>query len=427
MTGAAASPADRSGSSSIRLLTAAVRHARIGDPMPRPPAAPAAASEPAVSAVPAAPSERLGPVEPIRFFLAGPTYVPEDVREAMTAPVVAHRSAAFREVYGRISGRLPPVFRTAGEVYVATGSSTLVMEAAVVSTVGERVLNLTNGAFSERWYAVCRSLGRDADRLELPWGEPVDPDLVRGALRRRRYEAVTVVHNETSTGVLSPLAEIARAVREESDALLLVDAVSSLGGAPVETDAWGLDVVLAGSQKALAVPPGLALFTLSERAAGQAAALPHRGFYTDLLRYRDAHRAGGTITTPAVSVVWALDRQLARVEAEGVEERWARHAAAAARTARWAEASGAALAAAPGARSPTVSCLRPPRGVAAPEVVRRLAARGFTVAGGYGRWKADTFRIGHMGEVRESDLEPLFAALDDAFDEILDDPPEEPA
>jgi len=385
------------------------------------------------------PSERPEPVEPIRFFLAGPTYVPEDVREAMTAPVVAHRSAAFREVYARISRRLPPVFRTAGEVYVATGSSTLAMEAAVVSTVGERVLNLTNGAFSERWHEVCRSLGRDADRLELPWGEPVDPDLVREALRRRRYEAVTVVHNETSTGVLSPLAEVARAVREESDALVLVDAVSSLGGAPVETDAWGLDVVLAGSQKALAVPPGLALFTLSERAAERARARPHRGFYTDLLRYRDAHRRGGTITTPAVSVVWALDRQLARVEAEGIEARWARHEGLASRTAHWVEgrvegrverrveAGGATFASAAGARSPTVSCLRPPEGVAAPEVVRRLAGRGYTVAGGYGRWKADTFRIGHMGEVRESDLEPLLAALDGVLHDVLHEVPEEPA
>lgn len=364
-----------------------------------------------------APPEHLDPVEPIRFFLAGPTYVPEDVRLAMTAPVVAHRSAAFREVYERISKRLPAVFRTDGEVYLATGSSTLVMEAAVVSTVGERVLNLTNGAFSERWHEVCRSLGRDADRLELPWGEPVDPDLVRAALRRRQYEAVTVVHNETSTGVLSPLADVARAVREESDALVLVDAVSSLGGAPVETDAWGLDVVLVGSQKALAVPPGLALFTLSERAAERAAALPHRGFYTDLLRYRDKHRGGGTITTPAVSVVWALDRQLARVEAEGIEARWARHEALRARTVRWVEAGGASFAASAG-RSPTVSCLRPPDGVAAPEVVRRLADRGFTVAGGYGRWKSETFRIGHMGEVRESDLEPLLAALDEVLEEL---------
>jgi aspartate aminotransferase-like enzyme len=262
-------------------------------------------------------------------------------------------------------------------------------------------------------------VGRAADRLEVPWGRVPDPDLVRQALRRRRYEAVTVVHSETSTGALAPLAEIARGVREESDALLLVDAVSSLGGAPVETDAWDLDLVLAGTQKALAAPPGLAVFTFSERAAARAAARPHRGFYTDLLRYRDLHRQGGPITTPAVNVVWALDHQVGRIAAEGIEARWRRHAGCAAAARRWADERGFANPIAPADRSPTVTCLAPPpAGPTAPELVRRLAARGFTVAGGYGQWKPTTFRIGHMGEVRESDL----AALFEAADEILDEP-----
>ncbi|HEX2251936.1 MAG TPA: alanine--glyoxylate aminotransferase family protein [Thermoanaerobaculia bacterium] len=363
-------------------------------------------------------AEPLLPVEPIRFFLAGPTYVPEDVRQAMTQPVVAHRSPSFKALWARLAERLPAVFRTRGDVYVATGSSTLLMESAVVSTVGRDVLNLTNGAFSERWHAICRSLGRAADRLEHPWGEAVDPDLLRQALRRKRYEAVTVVHNETSTGVLNPLAEIARVVREESDALLLVDAVSSLGGAPVETDAWGLDVVLTGSQKALAVPPGLALFTLSERAGRQADGVPHRGFYTDLLRYRDKHREGGPITTPAVPVAYALDHQLGRVAAEGMEARWERHRRLQQTTAAWAAERGLRNSAPPAVRSPTVSCLAPPAGAPpAPEIVRRLAGRGFTVAGGYGQWKATTFRIGHLGEVRDSDLAPLLAACDEVLEE----------
>ncbi|HEX2163622.1 MAG TPA: alanine--glyoxylate aminotransferase family protein [Thermoanaerobaculia bacterium] len=353
------------------------------------------------------------PVEPIRYFVPGPAYVPEDARRAMGREVVPHRSAAFREVYERLAGRLPGIFRTGGEVYLATASSTFVMEAAVVSLVERDVLNLVHGSFSERWHEVCRLLGRAADRLEFPWGRAPDPDLVRRALARKRYEAVTVVHSETSTGALAPLAEIARAVREESDALVLVDAVSSLGGAPLETDAWGLDLVLAGSQKALAAPPGLALFTFSERAAARAAARPHRGFYTDLLRYRDQHRAGGPITTPAVNVVWALDRQVGRVAEEGIEARWERHARAAVATRRWADERGFANPVGAAERSPTLTCLTPPPGGPdAPELVRRAAARGFTVAGGYGRWKASTFRVGHMGEVRESDLGPLFAALD---------------
>src|SRR5262245_34750602 len=175
----------------------------------------------------------------------------------MTQPMVGHRSAGFKEIYRRISERLPKVFRTAGDVMVATGSSTLVMESAVVSCVRQDVLNLTNGAFAERWHAISKAVGKAADKVSAPWGHAVDPDLVRSALRRKRYDAVTVVHNETSTGVMSPIAEVARVIREESDALILVDTVSSLGGAPVETDAWGLDVVLAGTQKAVAGPPGL--------------------------------------------------------------------------------------------------------------------------------------------------------------------------
>ncbi len=367
-------------------------------------------------------SEPRETTETIRFFLPGPSYVTEAVRQAMTRPMMGHRSAPFRALYESLARRLPAVFRTAGDVMIATGSSTLVMESAVVSTAAESVLCLTCGAFSERWHAISRAAGKEADQVAVPWGQPVDPDLVRRALRRKRYDAVTLVHNETSTGVMSPLAEVARAVREESDALLLVDTVSSLGGAPVETDAWGIDVVLAGTQKALALPPGLTLFTLSARAAERAAAVARRGFYTDLLRYRDKHREGGFITTPAIPLIYALDVQLDVILAEGMEARWARHARLARQTAEWAAARGCEYASAAEARSLTVSCLKPPAGphaIAAPDLVKRLAERGFTLGGGYGDWKASTFRIGHMGEVRESDLSGLLEALDRALDEAL--------
>jgi aspartate aminotransferase-like enzyme len=359
------------------------------------------------------------PTETIRFFLPGPSYVTENVRQAMTRPMQGHRSPPFRALYESLARRLPRVLRTAGDVMIATGSSTLVMESAVVSTAAESVLCLTCGAFSERWHAISRAAGKSADQVAVPWGQPVDPDLVRRALRRKRYDAVTLVHNETSTGVMSPLAEVARAVREESDALLLVDTVSSLGGAPVETDAWGIDVVLAGTQKALALPPGLTLFTLSARAAERAAGVARRGFYTDLLRYRDKHREGGFITTPAIPLIYALDVQLDRILAEGMEARWERHAGLARQTAEWAAGHGCEYASSPAARSLTVSCLHAPAGIAAPELVQAMAGRGFTLGGGYGDWKASTFRIGHMGEVRASDLDGLFAALDEVLNEAL--------
>ncbi len=369
------------------------------------------------------PSDPREATEPIRFFLPGPAYVTEATRQAMTAPIVAHRSPDFRAVWERLGSGLARIFRTGGEVPIATGSATLVMELALVSTVQRSTLHLVCGAFSERWHAIGRSLGKASDRLDVPWGRAIDPDLVRRALRRAggtRYEAVTVVQNETSTGVINPVEEIARAVREESDALVLVDAVSSLGGAPLETDAWGLDLVVTGSQKALAAPPGLVPFSVSARAEAQAGAVEHRGFYTDLLRYLDKHRAGGPITTPAIPVAYALDRQVACILDEGVEARWARHAHLKQRVESWIAGRGGELGfsfAPPEARSPTVSCLRPPAGTPAPELVRRLAGRGFTLGSGYGDWKESTFRIGHMGEVGPSDLDALLAEIEDEIED----------
>ncbi len=350
--------------------------------------------------------------EPIRFFLPGPSYVPIDVRQAMTQPMIGHRSAAFKELYAKIAARLPQVLRTRGDAMFASASSTLLMEAAIASTVRQDVLHVVNGAFSKRWLDISKALGKQPDKIDVPLGQALQPETLRAALRRKRYEAVAVVHNETSTGVMNPLPEIAAVVRQESDALILVDTVSSLGGAPVEVDAWGLDVALAGVQKALALPPGLAVFSFSERAAERAAQVPHRGYYTDLLLYRSKHREGGTITTPALPLVYALDLQLDRILAEGMEARWARHRRLQQRTTAWAAERGIEYATAADARSLTVSCLKPPAGVQAPDLVKQLAKQGWTVGGGYGDWKATTFRIGHMGEVRESDLDALLATID---------------
>ncbi len=352
-----------------------------------------------------------------RFLLPGPAHVEPEILQRLTEPIAGHRSPSMRALYASLAPRLAEVVRTSRDVFVATSSSTLMMESALLSAPSEAVLHLTNGAFSERWEAIQRSHGRDSDRLAFPWGQPVDPDLVRQALRRRRYDAITVVHNETSTGVMNPLEEISRVVREESDALLLVDAVSSLGGAPVETDLWELDVVLAGSQKALAIPPGLTLISISDRYAERAAQVPHRGFYTDLLRYRDKHRAGGTITTPALPQLHALDRQLDVILEEGVEARWRRHRELAEATAAWAVSAGFEPAAEAAARSWTVTCLRPPEGLAAPDLVATLAERDFVIGGGYGDWKPTTLRIGHMGEIRLGDLQALFVEIESALAE----------
>lgn len=352
--------------------------------------------------------------EPIRYFLPGPTYVRRDVREAMLADLFGHRSAEMGRLYASVAPKLPPIFRTAGDVYIATSSATLAMQGAIQSTVPERVLHLVCGAFSGRWYDISVMLGRTADKIEVPWGEAIDPEVVRQALRRQRYDAVAFAHSETSTGVLNPAEEIARVVREESDALVLVDTVSSLAGTAVEIDQWGLDVVLTGSQKALSIPPGLAFFTLSERAIARAERAANRGFYTDLLRYREMHAKGGTISTPAISTLFAADLQLGHILDEGIEERWERHRVCHRMVEDWAARSGFEFLAA-SHRSPTVSCLLPPPGIDAPRLVETLAEAGWTIGPGYGKLKPSSIRLGHMGEVGPAHLSGLLEAIDAAI------------
>lgn len=348
---------------------------------------------------------------PVRYFAPGPVWVHPEVLEAMTRPIVPHRSAEFKRLWRSVGERLQVVFRTRQEVLVATSSATFVLEAALVSLAPERLLCVTNGAFSERWLTIARSRGLEAAELALPWGSAVDPARLREALERHRPDVVTMVHCETSTGVLNPIEALAREVSRAGEALVLVDAVSSLAGAAVEPDLWALDVVVTASQKALGLPPGLALFTLSDRAWQRVSKAARRGFYTDFARYRDKHAADGPITTPAIPLVYALDRQLNRILDEGIEARWQRHLDLLAQTQEWAQAAGFKYASEEGARSPTVSCLKTPSETAAAELLEKLARQGFLVGGGYGRLKASTLRIGHMAEVRGDDLESLFAAV----------------
>lgn len=348
----------------------------------------------------------------IRFFLPGPSYVLENVRLAMAQYPIGHRGADFKAIYQRIAQRLPLVFRTSRPVLIATGSGSIMWDMAAVGLVEGEVLNLVNGAFSDRFHTVCKAWGKKADKLEAPLGHIVDPEQVRAALRAKKYQAVTFAHNETSTGVLNPLEALVKVVREESDALVLVDAVSSMAGARIETDQLGIDFLFTASQKALALPPGLAMVTLSERGQAQLEKTGPRGYYIDLLRYAKKQETLETVTTPAIPQYWALDAQLEVILAEGMEARWQRHLDLRAQTAAWAESRGFTYASEAAGASPTVSTLRPPAGVDAPQLVQKLRAEGFVVGGGYQEWKATTLRIGHMGEVRPKDLEQLFATID---------------
>ena len=350
--------------------------------------------------------------EDIRFFLPGPSYVLERVRQAMCQYPIGHRGADFKAIHGRIAERLPKVFRTSRRVMVVTGSGSIMWDMATLGLVKTSVLNLVNGSFSDRFHSVCKAWGKEADKVEVPLGKIVDPDLLRQALRRKKYEMVTFAHNETSTGVLNPLVELVKVVREESDALVAVDCVSSLAGAQVEAEAWDVDFLFTASQKALALPPGLALCTLSERAVAKLAQTGPRGYYADIFRYYTKEATLETVTTPAIPQYWALDVQLDIILAEGMEARWQRHLDLRARTEAWAAGAGFTYASEPAGASPTVSTLAPPPGVDAQELVKKVRAEGFVVGGGYGDLKATTFRIGHMGEVRMADLDALLALID---------------
>jgi aspartate aminotransferase-like enzyme len=336
----------------------------------------------------------------VRFFNPGPVWVRPQVLQALTGPMLSHRSQAFMDLYGRILEKLPKVFRTAsGRAHTLATSATGVWEAALVSCVEGPVLSLGNGSFSEKWGEMSQRLGLETDVLNVDWGKPIPPDDVKKKLAGQKYAAVTVVHSETSTGVLNDLEAIAKVVRENSDALVFADCVTAVAGTRVETDAWGLDVVLTGSQKAFALPPGLALFAMSDRTLAAAKKKKFRGLYLDLLDVEAYAKKKQTPTTPCLPLLYALDVQLDHILAEGIENRWARHEAMRAAVADWAGENGFTIFAEKGSASPTVTSMAPPAGVGAEDLNKALRAARWTTGSGYGKLKATNVRIGHMGDV----------------------------
>lgn len=351
-----------------------------------------------------------------RFFLPGPTEVRHDVLYAMTQQMIGHRGTDVEEMMARIAPRLQQVFRTSNPVYSVTSSATGLMEGGVRNAVRERVLCLVNGSFSERFYKASVNSGITADKLEVPFGEYHRPDQLADALKGGRYDLVTVVHSETSTGVLNPIRELAKVAHDSGDVAMVIDTVSSLAAGPVECEAWDLDYVLTGSQKAMALPPGLAFCTANARVFERARASNRRGLYFDLVEFDEYFRKHQTPNTPAVSLLYALDVQLDRMIAEGMDARWARHAQMAEATWSWAESRGLAIFAPAGYRSPGVSCIRMPKGKTGSHVAAAMRAKGFVIATGYGALKDDMVRIGHMGEHSLGEVEAVLEALGEVLD-----------
>lgn len=352
------------------------------------------------------------------LFIPGPVEVAEEVLAAQARPMIAHRSAAFEEIFHRAEGNARKVFQTQSRVFILPASGTGFQEAAMRNLVRQRVLVCVNGAFSNRWLQVAQTNGKQADVLEVDWRKPIPPDQVAEKVKKQKYDLVAIVHNETSTGLLNPVAEVAMAVHDNSpDTLVAVDAVSSLGGANIETDAWGLDVVFTSSQKALSLPPGLTLGAVNERAMARAAEVPNRGWYFDFLRLEKHRTTNSTPTTAAVSLIYALDLQLQRILEEGLEKRFERHLRLAQHTRAWATGRGFGLYAPQGYRSPTITTVENLLGIDLADLTGYLRERGMVVASGYGPLKKDTFRIGHMGEITSEDLQNLLAAINEYLDE----------
>lgn len=351
----------------------------------------------------------------VKLFIPGPSEVRPEVLQAQTAPMIGHRSSDCDALIASVEEKLKQVFMTAHRVYVLASSGSGLQEAAIRNSVrtGERVANFVNGAFSQRWHDVSMGCGKEAVKFEVPLGQPVRPEFVVASLAGSRWDAVTVVHNETSTGVVSPVGEIAALLRERyPETLVLVDAVSSLGGDEIPTDAWGLDVCLTSSQKALALPPGLAFAAVSDRVLERASEVEGRGWYFDFLLLEKYLVKNTTPATPAISLLRAADRQLSDILAEGMAARVARHRRLADMTRAWAAARGFGLFAAEGFRSQTVTCVENSLGIDYAALSKFLKARGFAISNGYGDLKGKTFRIAHMGDVTEAGMQELLTTID---------------
>jgi aspartate aminotransferase-like enzyme len=350
-----------------------------------------------------------------RYLMApGPTPVPTEVLAAGARPVLHHRGPDFRELMRRCLGRLHEVCRTENDVLLFTASGSAAFESAVVNLLspGERVLAVAAGEFGERWAKLAEAYGLDVQRLSYEWGESPRPEDVRERLRETGAEVVFLVHSETSTGVVADIQGLARAARE-AGALTVVDAVSSLGAVPVETDAWGLDVVVAGSQKALMTPPGLSLVTVSPAAWERSTRSTLPRFYFDWAPLRASLETGTTPFTPAVSLVAALDKALELLLAEGLEAAYARHTALGRACREGAKAMGLELFSPDEERSAVVTAILTPAGVDARELVLTLRDRfGITVAGGHGELASRMFRIGHIGYYDVFDITTALAAVE---------------
>lgn len=359
----------------------------------------------------------------VKLHIPGPVEVSEKTFRAFCQPMIGHRGQGFKDLYAAIQPKLQALLSTKQLVYLSTSSAWGVMEGAVRNLVHKKVLNCMCGAFSDKWLDVSKRCGKEAEALQVPWGSPIRAEQVDAKLATGQFDALTLIHNETSTGVMSPLGEIAALKQKYPDVTFIVDSVSSMTATKIEFDSLGIDVLLAGTQKAFALPPGLAVFVCSPAALAKAAKTPDRGYYFDLVEFQKNAEQSMTPSTPSIGHVYALASKLEDIFAEGLDARYARHLKLAEMTRAWAKGHCFNLFPEPGYESVTLTCVsngaRPGGRVVDVAKLQKLTKdQGFLIDGGYGKIKGTTFRLSNMGDETDTTMRELYAALDESLRQL---------
>ncbi len=347
-----------------------------------------------------------------KLFIPGPVEVSAKTYQAMTTAVFGHRSEDFVALFEAVQPRLQQLFATTDPVYISTSSAWGVMEGAIRNVCAKKVLNCMSGAFSDKWHDVSRRCGKDAGALQFEWGEAIDPEAVRRELSSGAYDAITLIHNETSTGTLNPLEDIMRVVREFPDVISIVDTVSSFSAMNIPKDVLGIDVMLTGSQKALALPPGMSLLSVSQRALQRASSLADRGYYFDFLEFQSNYEKGMTPSTPVIPLIHALRSKLDDIWEEGLEQRFTRHCDLNRLVRDWVDRQGLQLLPPAAYGSLTLCCVRNSKNTDLAALNEALKQRHRCVIDtGYGKLKGKTFRISNMGDETKTTLTGLLDQL----------------
>ena len=359
----------------------------------------------------------------VKLHIPGPVHVSEKTFQALCSPMIGHRGQGFKDLYAKIQPQLQTLLATRQLVCLSTSSAWGVMEGAIRNLVSKKVLNCMCGAFSDKWLDVSQRCGKQAEGLQVPWGSPIRAEDIDKKLASGQFDALTLIHNETSTGTMSPLAEIAALKKKYPDVIFIVDAVSSLTALPIKFDELGIDVLLAGTQKAFALPPGLAVFTCSPAALAKAATLKDRGYYFDFVEFEKNAKDNMTPSTPTIPHIYALASKLDDFFAEGLEARYSRHQKTSQMTREWAAGHGFTLFPETGFESVTLTCVnngaKPGgRAVDVTKLQKLVKDQGFLIDGGYGKIKGTTFRLSNMGDETEATMKQLFTALDKAMKQL---------